>query len=248
MISCSRDSGECTVENRIDSLERSLRQVKVAVGIAAGLILVLGITALRPAPEGAEVLRVRGIVIVDAEGRERILIGAPIPTVGHRVRTDLERVRDLWAPRYPDPEQYMTHYRDYRHDTYGLLILDEGGFDRIAIGDPVPDPNVGKRIGPSTGMVINDERGSERSGYGLLNVDGKKRIVLGLDSDRGMEGLVLFLDDEGRVGIAISDGERGINMGLLPAGDPRIPGGERFSGLMFQEGQVVTRVIGSKEP
>jgi len=236
------------MENRIESLERSLRQVKWALGITAGLILGLGITALRPAPEAAEVLRVRGIVVVDDEGRERILIGAPIPTVGNRVRTDLERVREVWAPRYPDPEQYMTYYRDYRHDTYGLVILDEGGFDRIAIGDPVPDPNIGKRIGPSTGVVINDEQGFERSGYGLLNVNGRKRVVLGLDSDRGTEGLVLVLDDEGGVGIAIRDEERSIHMGLVPAGDPRIPGGERFSGLMFQEGQVVTRVIGSKEP
>jgi hypothetical protein len=236
------------MENRIERIERSLRQVKRALGMAAGLILGLGILALRPAPEAAEVLRVRGIVVVDDEGRERILIGAPVPAVRHRVRTDLERVRDVWARRYPDPEQYMTHYRGYRHDTYGLVILDEGGFDRIAIGDPVPDPNIGRRIGPSTGIVINDEQGFERSGYGLLDVDGRKRVVLGFDSNRGTEGLVLVLDDDGRVGIALRDEERAIHMGLVPAGDPRIPGGERFSGLMFQEGPVVTRVIGSKEP
>jgi hypothetical protein len=236
------------MEGRIEQLERSLRQVKAALGIAAGLILCLGIAALRAAPEEADVLRVRGIVVVDDEGQERILIGAPVPDARHRVRTDPERVRELWAQRFPDPEQYMTYYSGYRHDTYGIVILDEGGFDRIAIGDPVPDPNIGRRIGPSTGLVINDEQGFERSGYGLLNVDGRKRVVLGLDSDRGIEGLVLVLDDQGRVGIAIRDEERSIHMGLTPAGEPGVTGGEPFSGLIFREGQVVTRVIAGREP
>jgi hypothetical protein len=236
------------MDQRIEEFERSLRRMRRALVLLTSLMLVVVIAAAWPADGSQEVLRVRGLVVVDGEGRERILIGAPVPAARNRVRTDLERVRELWAPRYPDPEEYMGYYRDYRHDTYGMIILDEAGFDRIAIGDPVPDPNVGKRIGPSTGIVINDDHGSERSGYGLLNVDGRKRVVLGLDSDRGLEGLVLFLHDQGRVGLAIGDQERSIVIGNIPAGDMPLPRNEPFSGLIFREGQTITRIIGSREP
>ena len=125
------------------------------------------------------VLRVRGLVIEDAAGRERILIGAPIPEAANRVRTDEARVREIWGPRFPDEEQYMGYYQDYDHSTNGLVILSEDGFDRLVLGDPVSDPNIGRRIGPSTGLVINDAEGFERSGYGLLDVNGLYRVVLG---------------------------------------------------------------------
>jgi hypothetical protein len=106
----------------------------------------------------------------------------------------------------------MDYYRGYRHDTNGLVILDENGFDRLAIGDPVPDPNIGKRIGPSTGLVINDADGFERSGYGLLRIADHYRVVLGLDvAGSRQEGLTLSLDDEtGRVGMAVQHGEESL--------------------------------------
>ena len=31
-----------------------------------------------------------------------------------------------------------------------MLTLSEDGFDRLVVGDPVPDPNIGMRIAPST--------------------------------------------------------------------------------------------------
>ena len=56
------------------------------------------------------------------------------------MRTDEARVREIWAPRFPDEEAYMGLYEDYSHETNGILILSEDGFDRLAFGDPVPDP------------------------------------------------------------------------------------------------------------
>ena len=50
-----------------------------------------------------EVTRTKGIIIEDAQGRERILIGAPIPASRARVRTDTSRVRQVWAQRSPNP-------------------------------------------------------------------------------------------------------------------------------------------------
>ena len=185
------------------------------------------------------VLRVRGLIIEDEAGRERILIGAPIPAAANRVRTDEARVRELWGPRFPDPEQYMGWYRDYQHSTNGILILSEDGFDRLVLGDPVPDPNIGRRIGPNTGLLVNDPEGFERSGYGLIDVDGQYRVGLGIDSNRSQESLMLMLHDNDRVGIAVAEGEDMIFLSKGPNGYYRGPD-EPFLGLaVMQGGEVV---------
>ena len=95
------------------------------------------------------VLRARGLIIEDEAGRERILIGAPVPEAANRVRTDEARVQEVWASRYPDADGYMGYYQGYSHETNGLLILSEDGFDRLVLGDPVPDPNIGRRSAPA---------------------------------------------------------------------------------------------------
>jgi hypothetical protein len=84
---------------------------------------------MRPATAQAAdgVLRIRGLVIEDASGRERILIGAPIPAAANRVRTDETRAREFWAGRYPDPDRYMGFYKGYNHETNGILIPTDTG-------------------------------------------------------------------------------------------------------------------------
>ncbi len=71
--------------------------------------------------------------------------------------------------------------------------LAENGFYRLALGDSTQDPNMGNRIGAGPRLDINDAAGFERTGYGLLTVNGKNRVTLGLDSKRGTEGLALSL-------------------------------------------------------
>ena len=177
------------------------------------------------------VIRTRGLIIEDEAGRERILIGAPIPEAANRVRTDEARVREVWAPAYPDPDAYMGYYQDYNHNTNGILILSEDGFDRLAVGDPTPDPNIGRRIAPSTGMVINDDQGFERMGYGVKPMDGRYRVSMGLDTDRIEEGLVLILDDDGPRGILVGTLADGIFLGSAPAGHAWSGLAEAFQGL-----------------
>ena len=47
---------------------------------------------------------------------------ADIEAAANRVRTDLGRVKEIWAPRFP--KEYLQWYGEYRHDMNGLLILD----------------------------------------------------------------------------------------------------------------------------
>lgn len=227
------------MEERITHLERQFRLLRTYAAVLS-LAFVVGIliAAQRPA-QVPEVLRVRGVIVEDSEGRERILIGAPIPEVASRVRTDTARVRRLWGPRFP-PE-YMGYYQGYRHDMTGILVLDTLGFDRLAVGQDVPDPNIGRRVGRSTGLVVNDSLGFERTGYGLLTVKGRDRVVLGLDGDDG-EALALMVDDEGRAGIMVRKGPQFLYLGRAAASDPMTGSEVPFFGLLLRNGEAVRTV------
>lgn len=215
------------------------------------LVMTVAFTWANLATVGAQsdnrVLRTRGIIVEDEAGRERVLIGAPIPAAANRARTNDRRVRELWASRYPNQDQYMALYKGYQHSTNGILILDESGVDRVAIGDPVPDATRGKRIGPGTGMVINDDRGLERSGYGLLKVDGKNRMVLGLDREGGAEGLTLSLYDDGSTGLSVRDQQRVVFVGSAPASQGLTGSATPFHGLLVRGPEGVRFVQNAAE-
>jgi hypothetical protein len=57
---------------RIDLLERRVRRLAILAGVLSAVAL---IAAARP---HSEVLRARGLIITDASGRERIILGAPM--------------------------------------------------------------------------------------------------------------------------------------------------------------------------
>jgi hypothetical protein len=186
-------------------------------------------------------LRVQGVVVVDSSGAERILIGAPIPAASSRVRTDSARASQVWGPSFP-PE-YDSLYAGYRHDMNGILVLDERGFDRVALGHNVPDPNIGRRIGPSTGMIINDSLGFERSGYGLLTVDGKDRVTLGLDRDGG-ESIGLRVDDDGWAGLFAREGAHLTYLGAGQGRDLGLQSDAPFFGLLIRDGDSIQHLLG----
>lgn len=183
-----------------DQLRRLTRQVRslrlycvtLTILIVVGLVVGFASQARKP-----DVLRLKGIIIEDDQGRERILIGAPIPHSDHRVRTDFDKAVNQWGKLFPN----MDWYKKLNHSTYGMLILDENGIDRVGIGSPSPDPSIGRRIGPSHGIVINDEQGFERSGYGYIPGHS---VGLGLDHRSG-EGLNLLIMEDGTNGILIRD-------------------------------------------
>ena len=182
--------------------------------------------------EQPDFIRVKGIIVEDNNGKERILIGAPVPYAKNRVRTDTARVWKYWGNNEPE---FMEWYKEYDHSNYGILILDSLGFDRVAIGNHVPDLSFGKRIGPLTGMIINDENGTERSGYGLLNINGKNRMNLGLDDKNGIDRVSLTVDENGIYGLKVFDKNSKIFLGKTDSINPYLKNKPNFSGLLIDD-------------
>jgi hypothetical protein len=115
------------------------------------------------------ILRSRGLIIEDAQGRPRVLLGAPFPSVSARSRKDAT--------------------------TEAMVFLDEAGHDRLTLGE-APDPQVSgrvlHRIAPHFGIVIHDSSGDERGAYGYL---ANGRVVVTLDRP-GHEAWTAIVNDK----------------------------------------------------
>ena len=167
-------------------LERRVRFLEAGLSIAIAILLILGLGGMRgERKQRGGVLRVRGLVVEDAQGRPRILLGAPAPNTG-RKRQD---------------------------EAIGMLILGENGADHLTVAAPAPPPQiqgkVGRRDAKLAGIVIHDLDGNERGGFGYLDND---RVVLGLDyGGRTREAVVLYVLENGSAGISRTprDGLRG---------------------------------------
>jgi len=155
---------------RLERLERFVRGTKIlfVAGVAVVVaLIVFGKYALASSSDD-KVLHVRGIVIEDATGRPRMLIGAPISNKG-RKRQD---------------------------DVTGLILLGSDGTDRLTIGTADYDQKNGAlqhRVANGVGVLLNDARGNERGGFGILD---NGRVTLGLDRANGEEGAFLTVEDE----------------------------------------------------
>ena len=217
--------------------ERLTRAVRWLQAYAVLMTVALVVLFFRSGPTTDGVLRTRGLIIEDEAGRERILLGAPIPEAANRVRTDPARLRELWGPQHPDIDAYMDAYQEYEHGTNGLVILNENGFDRLILGEETPDPHVGKRIAPSTGLVVHDRIGFERGGFGVLSREDSDYVALGLDSSHG-EAVSLIAYDEGMVGVYLNEGGDFMFLGKGPEGSMPYHD-EPFLGLTFWRGGEV---------
>ncbi len=226
------------MDEDIKKLKLRGRILEIAVPIMSVIIVAMFFNRRGEIPE---VLRIKGLIIEDDEGRERILIGAPIPFASNRIRTDTSRIKATWGQRMG--RNYMNWYQGYDHNTNGIMILDEDGWDKIALGDPVPDPIIGNRIGPSTGIILNDDFGLERSGYGLLNVDGALRVVLGLDHGNGTEGAALSVLPDGSVGLYLDSEEHSIFLGRAREAHWKSPDSTDFNGLILKDGEGNDKII-----
>jgi hypothetical protein len=169
-----------TQEQRLQLLERTVRNFKVLclISVVLGLALYIFSRHANANSPGTEVLHVRGIVIEDAAGRPRLLLGAPISSQG----------------------------RKRRDEVTGLILLSNDGTDRLTIGTADYDQVNGAlqhRIANGVGVMLNDTHGNERAGFGILD---NGRVTLGLDRAHGEEGAFLTVNDEdGFAGLIVKD-------------------------------------------
>ncbi|MCU0394290.1 MAG: hypothetical protein MUF29_00155 [Chitinophagaceae bacterium] len=223
------------MQAEVTSLQRQLKWLRLytlfSILLIIGWILSGFINRKPDAPATGDIIRARGIIIEDSLGRDRILIGAPVPHSPDRVRTDTNLVRKHWAARLGD-DAYMQWYREYYHGANGLVLLNEQGFDKLLLGDQLADPNTGKRIASPTGMLWNDDDGFERGGIGLnrLHSNGKYRNGIGLDDDQGEALHMVLLEDGSRlIRMAGTDGYT--LLGATPADNPFFQSKGPFSGI-----------------
>lgn len=180
------------------------------------------------------IIRAKGIVIEDANGRDRILIGSPIPYSKNRVRTDTLAVRKFWAKNFGDQEnQYMEWYKNYRHDAEGIVIMNEDGFDRVLVGDKLADPNSGQRMFEPAGILWNDKQGWELGGAGVNTTeDGKSRSVIGVDSKEG-EAVHLVALEDGTKGLVIGGDNGRLLIGMSKKNGLWFKNENEFTGVKY---------------
>lgn len=146
---------------RVERAERRARWSMAVAGLAACAIV---IGAMRPA---SDVLRARGLVIVDAHGKPRIVLGAPI------------------TGSVPDAKLAGAT---------GMVVLDSGGRLGVAVGSNNPlvfaNGQLGKRLGTGTGLTIYDPRnGGERGGM-VAFADGHANLCLDYEA-KGKEAVCM---------------------------------------------------------
>jgi hypothetical protein len=93
------------LEMQVQSLERRVLDFKRLVALAGFAVLVCVIASVVLWAQDSQVLRIRGLVIEDAAGRDRIVLGAPLP----------------------DPQGRVS-------PATGLVINDDEGAERFAVG------------------------------------------------------------------------------------------------------------------
>jgi hypothetical protein len=160
------------LEQRVEQLERRSRRFMGVSAILGTALVTLVLSGFTAAPkESDRVLRAKGLVIEDAQGRPRVLLGAPFPEVSQRARTDMRST--------------------------AMIFLDEQGHDRLTVGEALPAQLQGKiaksdrRIGSSFGMTIHDLEGNERGGFSFLS-NGRASIALDYP---GRDAIGLSVDD-----------------------------------------------------
>lgn len=158
-----------SMEQRIRSLENSTRRLRRLCLTQTVILVLIGVPAILSrrvsAQDSPRVLRAHALVIEDDQGRARLILGAPLPSVNERKR-----------------QGSLTN---------SIVFLDEQGNDRLTLGEG-PEPQAqGKvlhRIASFFGVLIHDSKGNERGGYGWLS-NGRAVITLdrpGLDAWAGV--------------------------------------------------------------
>lgn len=178
-----------STEEQLDALKLRLQRMQAGLCFIVLLFVVVVVAGFSKANSAqgkqADVLRLRGLIIEDEQGRPRLLLGAPAPKVVGRNRSE---------------------------PVDGMVLLGPNGADRVVIAYPGLEPQILGKVEkrsiavPSAGLIINDSNGNERAGFGVS--DDGTRVSLGLDyADRDAMGLVVSPNFSGFAAFA-RNGER----------------------------------------
>jgi len=161
---------------RLESLEKRYNNLKYFFGICIFLFALTIFYAFQNQDKKDEIIKAKGIIIVDNNGNPRIIMGAPIKNVNGRQRTD---------------------------ELMGISYLDETGIDRLTFGkepNPMTTDGLKPRRVQGVGILIQDKQGIERGGYGvlddetaLLSLDWPKTgEAIAISSGKDFSGIGLF--------------------------------------------------------
>lgn len=221
------------MEQTVQQLQKQVRTLKLYNTAGLVLLLLLLFSAFKNPQQKFDIIRAKGLIIEDSAGRDRILLGAPIPYSPNRVRTDTALVRKYWAKNFGNPNQYMKWYKDYYHGAIGMVVMSDSGFDRVLLGDKLADPNTGKRMFEPAGLLWNDRHGWERGGAGANTTeDGQTRSVVGVDNSNG-EAAHIFALEDGTNAVAISGDDGMLLLGFSKKNGAYFENKESFTGMKF---------------
>jgi hypothetical protein len=220
------------MHQELNKMKRQLKLLTIYSIISTGVFLFIFASSFS-GTDLPGIIRAKGIIIEDNEGRDRILIGSPVPHSKDRLRTDSVKVKEVWAKNSSlGSAKYMEHYRTYNHDASGIIFLNENGYDKLIVGDKTPDPNTGKRLVEPAGMTWNDDEGFERGGIGISKTaEGKHRVVMGMDDPVIGEAMHMFILEDGAKGLMIAGEDGMILIGKAKAGNEIFRNKNDFSGL-----------------
>lgn len=141
---------------RVETLERQARRSRALTLVLGGLLAAVSLGAWITPPGTAEVLRARALIIEDEQGRDRIILGAPMPSA-----MGTERI----SP------------------TTGMMINDTAGHERFGLGlQETGQMAMGFDAAPGDGDPRNPERlnlGVDEEGHGFVRYLDKRTGLAG---------------------------------------------------------------------
>ncbi|MBW0160679.1 MAG: hypothetical protein HYI21_15610 [Sediminibacterium sp. Gen4] len=217
----------------LQHLQKQVAWMRWYILLTSGILISLVLFAFTNPGQSFGIIRAKGIIIEDSVGRDRILIGSPIPFSKDRVRNDTNMVRKYWAKRFGNGHQYMEWYKNYYHGAEGIVVMNEQGFDRVLLGDKLADPNTGKRMFQSSGILWNDKEGWELGGAGVNTTeDGKSRSVMGVDDKDGEAVHIVALEDDTK-GLIIGGANGRLMIGMSKKDGQWFQNKQAFTGIKY---------------
>lgn len=210
------------LQRQVAALQKSVRRLG-----AFGVLVTCALLAAALPPQDA-VLRARGLVITDAAGGDRIVIGAPMSNASDDAKLA---------------------------EAIGVAVLDSLGRLNVALGAQNPlvleGGRVGARIAGSAGLTIYDPRdGKERGGMGAFE-DGRANVCLDY-GEAQKEAACLSVAPADQYAAVILNGTPGepqfdrvvMYAGADGSGSIKVfGGGENNGGILFRAGKGLPEAL-----